>query len=203
MATKGFAQVWAAAGAVSMLLLGCKSEEAPLPEAQAAPAETKRDTPRPQSEPEPPRTVVVSAALAAFRSNRLDECVDYAVELPADASDSEKAEISARLTGQSGESDGVKSIVLRKSCSEQFHDREAVATCVISGGEAPFRNGTVRAVAASTYYQAETARKNDVFMSQCLEMGGDWKEYGPAPRPSPIPQRKSRLLQKLEAEGQL
>lgn len=186
------------------LLLGCEKAEVSQSVAEAAPVETEPRATRPQTETEPPKPIVVSAALATFRSERLDECVDFALELPADASEEEMAEVRGRLTGSAGDIDGAKTISLRKSCSEQFQDRAPVATCIVSGNTAPFRDGTVQAVAASTYYQDETARKDDTFMRQCLEVGGDWKEHGPAPKPSPpISQRKSRLLQKLEAEGKL
>lgn len=183
-------------------LFACEEQKTATPVVEVAPAAAPVPAPVAPPEPDPPKEVIVSTTVATFRQEKLDECVDLVAALPPDATDEETEGLRERfLEKMKASASGVKLVPTRKLCAEQFTDRTPVATCIVPEQKMPFREtGEARLILASTYYRAETARKDDTFMRQCLEMGGDWKEHGPAnPQGERLESLRHRLMR--ESEG--
>lgn len=130
----------------------------------------------PAAVPAPAPVPVVAAVpewtmhIASFRDNRLDECVELALDLTQVA-----PEESARLregTDQFvkgfGSQKGVEMLKLQRPCVEQFADRTVLATCLL-------RRPDDHLGMTTRFYDIRTLEQSDAPMKGCLSMGGDWQ----------------------------
>ena len=114
----------------------------------------------------PRRSATLS--VASFSGDRLDECDDFTLTGPPDAGDGTLSGAIQKLRKKVG-----KTTEIRKTCAEQFLGRSALATCTVND-QIPGKPDWDRSVVAR-YYNVKTASDSDIYMKQCIEMGGDWK----------------------------
>lgn len=112
--------------------------------------------------------------IASFRSGQLDECTEATFVAPPMADPDAVARAVDMWAEGAKKNKQVKTLAIAKPCADQFTDRTPLATCRVSGAATKLGPGW-SAGFLDTYYRVETARDDDTFMRQCLEMHGDWQ----------------------------
>ncbi len=171
----------------TFLLLGC-GRTAETVTADAAPPAPIVDAARAaELDAAPPRTTV-NAFVASFdKGSILDQCVEYRMSgtLAADAGADPDSKLADHLLA-SMKVKGKELLRVYKSCDQQFHGHDVLASCTVHSTQpVPHAEGTEAAGGADggtfdldivdRYYELATLEANDVEMKHCLGVKGDWQ----------------------------
>jgi cell division protein FtsB len=114
------------------------------------------------------------------KDTRLDECDDFIVTVPPDATDG--SDLLARtldnvsqsfVKGKKKSMPGLSKI--GRPCAEQFRVNQALATCVVHHvGKLDSGIGLAVGI-VGRYYDLDTLTSNDTYMKNCIDMNGDWQ----------------------------
>lgn len=139
-----------------------------------------------------PAKRVARRSFASFEKDALNECLDIA--LVDEQGTADQAALEVRMA--SGAKHLPKDLVpLKKSCAEQFVDRTSLASClVVETLPADAGMPGIKSVMMASYYSVRTLN-DDVYMRDCLKMGGEWEA---AKKDDPAAARE-RLRQRAKA----
>lgn len=157
---------------VSVILFGIFAAVSLAPTAKA-PSEKRESAPAPVTTIAPPAPSPTKNRLsfAAFQDDTLVECND--IEFPQttrlpDGGIVDPAQNFEKVITE-GQPDA-SVLKLNRSCSEQFHDHPALATCSVE-----YRGRTAVAHGSSAFYSFNDVFRSDHRMKECLSMHGSWQ----------------------------
>lgn len=159
---------------------GARESRAVATDASAPVSSTEPPAASSAAPPAPDGHLRDAFAIASFKDDVLDECVDWEIEIVPAADASVAPDASAAAFADLRKAVAKKGgTPIEGNCDATFSDRDVLAACTATKTEKGKNGGEVRMKLGAGYYDFGTVGFSDAYRRDCLQMGGKWFVQAP------------------------